>query len=59
MKVSPFNSINEAKNPIEDRVYHNNSDCQAWYQIPDNEKRQGDAGYRLCIRCKNLNKKTR
>jgi hypothetical protein len=59
MKVSPFNSINEAKKPIEDRVYHNNSECPAWFQIPGKEKRQGDAGYRLCIHCKNLNKRAR
>lgn len=59
MRVLPFNSINEAQKPIEDRVYHNNNKCRAWYQIPDNEKRRGEAGYRLCIHCKNLNAKLR
>jgi hypothetical protein len=59
MKVTPFNSVNEVKKPIEARVYHNNSDCTAWFQIPVKEKRQGDAGYRLCIRCKTLNKNAR
>jgi hypothetical protein len=28
MSVPPFNSINEAKKPVEDRVYHNNDRCR-------------------------------
>jgi hypothetical protein len=54
-----FNSINETKKPIYERVYHNNKECQASFQIREDETRQGNAGYRLCTRCKRLNAKAR
>jgi hypothetical protein len=55
MTVNPFNSINEVKKPIEKRVYHNNNKCPSGFDIPKNERRSGDAGYRLCQHCKDLN----
>jgi hypothetical protein len=59
MSVPPFNSINEAKMPVKDRVYHNNDRCRPGKDIPKKERRPGTAGYRLCTHCKNLNAKAR
>jgi hypothetical protein len=55
----PCNSINEVKKPQDKRVYHNNKNCTALDKIPQKERRPGDAKYRLCTHCKNLNAKAR
>jgi hypothetical protein len=59
MKVPPFNSINEVKKPADQRVYHNNTKCPSGKDIPKKERRVGNAGYRLCTHCKDLNAKAR
>ena len=51
-----FYSINEAKKPPAHRVHHNNSACPPGRDIPQNERRLGDGGYRLCDDCIRLNK---
>ena len=57
MTVIPFNSINEVKKQVADRVYHNNNKCPSGHDIPKKERRSGTAGYRLCQHCKDLNAK--
>jgi len=53
-KVSDFYSINEAKKPANERVYHNNSECRPAHDIPPSERRNGTNGYRLCDHCAKL-----
>ena len=57
MTVNSFNSINEVKKPVANRVYHNNNKCAAGSDIPQKERRTVSAGYRLCQHCKDLNKR--
>jgi hypothetical protein len=59
MRILPFNSINEVKKPVDKRRYHNNNQCPSGYDIPDKERRRGEAGYTLCQHCKDLNAKLR
>jgi len=60
MPATPaFHSINEAKKPAANRVHHNNSACPPGRDIPQNERRLGDGGYRLCHDCVQLNKQNR
>jgi hypothetical protein len=59
MSVPPFNSVNEVKKPLDKRRYHNNNKCGPGNEIPRKERREGDAGYRLCEHCKNLNAQAR
>ncbi len=54
-----FYSINEANKPPANRVHHNNSACPPGRDIPQNERRQGMGGYRLCDDCKQLNDQRR
>jgi hypothetical protein len=54
-----FRSINEAKKPAADRVYHNNGACSPGRDIPYNERRLGINGYRLCGDCDRLNRLSR
>jgi hypothetical protein len=49
-------SVNEAKKPEKNRVYHNNSGCGPFKEIPVNERRDGRNGYRLCDDCEVINK---
>ena len=57
MPATPsFHSINEAKKPPTNRVYHNNSACAPGHDIPQNERRSGTGGYRLCDDCDRLKK---
>ncbi len=50
-----FHSINEAKRPAAARVYHNNTACSRGRDIPQNERRLGENGYRRCGDCDRLN----
>jgi hypothetical protein len=59
MTILPFNSVNEVKKSVDQRVYHNNNKCASGHDIPKKERRSGTAGYRLCMHCKNLNMKSR
>jgi hypothetical protein len=59
MTILPFNSINETKKQVDQRVYHNNNKCPSGYDIPKKERRSGTAGYRLCMHCKDLNARAR
>ena len=54
-----FYSINEARKPASDRVYHNNSACRLGQDIPQSERRNGTNGYRLCDHCNTLNNQHR
>ena len=56
MKVAEFYSINEAKKPPTERVHHNNGACPPGRDIPENERRKGTGGYRLCDDCAKLNR---
>jgi hypothetical protein len=53
--MSPMYSVNEVKKPPEKRVYHNNSACRPFQDIPQSERRGGMNGYRLCDDCERLN----
>ena len=58
--IPAFYSVNEAKKiPPESRVHHNNSVCPPGRDIPQNERRQGTGGYRLCQDCQQLNAQRR
>ena len=47
-RVSPYYSINEAKKPAGKQVYHTDDNCRAGRDIPKNERRTGEGGYRHC-----------
>lgn len=57
--VTAFHSIKEAEKPLQHRVYHNNSACQSGQDIPKNERKQGNGGYRLCNDCEELKSQAR
>jgi hypothetical protein len=40
--------------PAANRRYHNNNICSSGRNIPPNERRSGQGGYRLCEHCKRL-----
>lgn len=46
-----YYSINETKKPAEKRVHHNDTNCKVGRDIPENERRDGTGGYRLCEDC--------
>ena len=54
--VAEFYSINEARKPANLRVHHNNGACRSGQDIPNEERRTGTGGYRLCDDCEKLNK---
>jgi hypothetical protein len=54
-RTSEFYSIHEVKKLPENRVHHNNNECPPGRDIPENERRDGKAGHRLCDVCKKLN----
>ena len=58
-KTAQFYSINEAAKPANKRVHHDNSACPPGRDIPQNERRQGTGGYRLCDDCAELNRQGR
>jgi hypothetical protein len=55
-RVPDFYPVNEASKPAAKRVYHNNDACPKSRDIPQNERRNGTGGYRLCDDCEKLNK---
>jgi hypothetical protein len=57
--ISPIYSINEGKKPPDKRVYHTNSACGPFREIPQAERRGGFGGYRLCDDCERLNNQGR
>ena len=54
--TAKFYSINEVKKPAALRVHHDNSACPPGRDIPQNERKSGDGGYRLCDDCIKANK---
>jgi hypothetical protein len=56
MRVPDFYSINEVRKPGPKRGYHNNDACILGRDIPQNDKRNGTGGYRLCDDCEKLSK---
>lgn len=50
-KIVSFYSVNEVKKPEAKRVYHNDNTCPPGRDIPQNERRDGTGGYRLCEDC--------
>jgi hypothetical protein len=56
-RVPDFYSINEAAKPPANRVYHNNGACPPGRDIPQNERRSGTNGYRLCDDCAERNRR--
>jgi hypothetical protein len=57
--VADFYSINEAKKPEANRVYHNNGACPPGRDIPQHERHAGRNGYRLCHDCAERNRQGR
>jgi hypothetical protein len=55
-KVPEFYSVNEASKLPANRVHHNNGACRPGQDIPQNERRLGTGGYRLCDDCIMANK---
>ncbi|MDR3540489.1 MAG: hypothetical protein P4L69_05905 [Desulfosporosinus sp.] len=53
-KANDFYSVNEAKKPVEDQVYHNNNTCPPGSEIPVADRLSGTNGYRLCKKCAEL-----
>jgi hypothetical protein len=58
-KMAEFYSTNESNKPAGSRVHHNNSACAPGRDIPQNERRTGTGGYRLCDDCQRLNKENK
>ncbi len=58
-KTPAFYSVNEALKAPAQRVYHDNSACPSGRDIPQNERRLGTGGYRLCHNCENLDRQGR
>jgi len=57
--TATFYSINEVTKPPANRVHHNNSACPPGRDIPQNERRSGTNGYKLCNDCQRLNGQNR
>ena len=51
VKIEAFFSVNERRKPPLHRVYHNDSSCPSGREIPENDRRVGTGGYRICDRC--------
>jgi hypothetical protein len=54
-----FFSVNEVKKLDANRVHHNNSACPPGHDVPQNERKPGTGGYRLCKDCNELNNQKR
>jgi hypothetical protein len=55
--VADFHSVNETTKKLPaNRVYHNKSVCPPGRDIPQNERRTGTGGYRLCHNCIEINR---
>lgn len=53
--VPAFHSVQQAKRPAENRIYHDNDRCFSAREIPGHDRREGAADYRLCGECTRLN----
>ena len=56
--VPAFHSVNETKKPADQRVYHNNNACAPGRDIPSEERKSGEGGYKLCNVCAEENRKS-
>jgi hypothetical protein len=54
-KSAAFYSLNEEKNPAQNRVHHDNSSCRPGQDIRLSQRRPGTNGYRQCLDCARLN----
>jgi hypothetical protein len=52
--VPAFHSVQQAKRPAENRIYHDNDRCFSAREIPGHDRREGPADYRLCVECTRL-----
>jgi hypothetical protein len=52
--VVPFYSIDEEAKPLDQRVYHNHTDCPIRQVIPESRRNVGTNGYNLCPVCLKL-----
>lgn len=50
-KDPDYYSVNESSKPADKQVYHDNLQCRAGRDIPQNERRSGTGGYRHCKDC--------
>lgn len=46
-----YYSVNEAKKPAKQRVYHTDKNCRSGRDIPKRERESGTGGYRHCKNC--------
>ncbi|MEO8457275.1 MAG: hypothetical protein ABI559_05625 [Chloroflexota bacterium] len=53
--VPSYYSVHHGKKPEAHRVYHTNDRCFSGRDIPQQDRREGDNGYRLCVECARLN----
>jgi hypothetical protein len=52
--VPAFHSAQQAKRPVEHRIYHDNDRCFSGRDIPQHFRREGADDYRLCVECARL-----
>jgi hypothetical protein len=57
--TADFYSVRELKKPFADRIYHNNYACPLGREIPQDERKYGSNGYKLCDDCDSLNRQGR
>lgn len=54
-QIAPFHSAGEEEKPGQRRMFHSNDACTVGQQIPTNERREGNGGYRQCVDCSRQN----
>jgi hypothetical protein len=54
MRIPNFYSVNEVRQPPDQRRHHNNDRCGAGKEIPQLDRRGGTCGYSLCEDCRKL-----
>jgi hypothetical protein len=57
--VPAFHSVDEAAKAVGLRAHHNNGACSPGQRIPEDDRRAGPGGYRLCQTCHRLNQRGR